>query len=94
MQTWACMPLLQRCFIGCHPALSQCMIQTAEGHAAWQQETREALGVRLDGAVVVVDEAHNLVHSRASYCSVLLLKKQTSSWLQTTCDLQQLCARS
>ncbi len=25
------------------------------------QETREALGVRLEGAVVIVDEAHNLV---------------------------------
>jgi hypothetical protein len=25
------------------------------------QETREALGVRLDGAVVIVDEAHRLV---------------------------------
>ncbi len=25
------------------------------------QETREALGIRLEGAVIVVDEAHNLV---------------------------------
>lgn len=25
------------------------------------QETREALGIRLEGAVLIVDEAHNLV---------------------------------
>jgi DEAD_2 len=32
---------------------------TCDGAAA--QETREALGIRLQGAVLIVDEAHNLV---------------------------------
>ena len=48
------------------------MLQAPVRRDAWQQETREALGVRLDGAVVVIDEAHNLVHAPAARCCVLL----------------------
>ena len=60
-----------RC-LSSHAPLMRCTVQTAERHASRDQETREALGVRLDGAVVVVDEAHNLVRAPAACHSVLL----------------------
>lgn len=31
----------------------------------WSRETRESLGVRVKGNVVIVDEAHNLIDSIA-----------------------------
>ena len=53
------------------------------------QETRQALGVRLEGAVVVVDEAHNLVDAvNASHSACIsnfqlaLAHAQLSGYLQ------------
>lgn len=47
--------------------------------ALLSRETRAALGVRLDGAVVVVDEAHNIVEAINSVHS----KKVTLSEVRT-----------
>ncbi|KAK9843489.1 hypothetical protein WJX81_005623 [Elliptochloris bilobata] len=46
------------------------------------QETREALGVRLEGAVVVVDEAHNLVDAVSACHSAVLRAPQAAASLR------------
>lgn len=43
-----------------------------------QESTREALGLRLSGAVVIVDEAHNLIDTLNEMHSITLSARQLS----------------
>lgn len=52
--------------------------------ALLSRETREAMGVRLEGAVVVVDEAHNIVEAINSVHS----KRVTLSEVSTSRELK------
>lgn len=47
--------------------------------ALLSREAREAMGVRLDGAVVVVDEAHNIVEAINSVHSKRLVLSEVST---------------
>ena len=54
--------------------------------------TREAVGVKLKGNVVIIDEAHNLVDTIASVYSVEITGAHvSSSEFESTIDLHHLC---
>jgi Rad3-related DNA helicase len=61
------------------PMASRSCLEIIQRRPTTFQETREALGIRLEGAVLVIDEAHNLVDAVNSAHSATLSVQAASA---------------